>query len=67
MLARVARKKKRLPKDFGALLRSGDLDAAAGCSRNSGEELLYRLSELAVLWVLANPDPLPSPEPAYTR
>jgi hypothetical protein len=27
MLARMPRKKKRLPKDFGATLRSGDLDA----------------------------------------
>jgi hypothetical protein len=35
--------------------------------RNSDEEHIQRLSELAVGWVLANPEPLPAPEPAYTR
>ncbi|WP_041540800.1 ankyrin repeat domain-containing protein [Catenulispora acidiphila] len=35
--------------------------------RNSPEEHIQRLSELAVTWVLANPDPLPVPEPAYAR
>lgn len=40
---------------------------AEGYRRNSPEEHIQRLSELAVSWVLANPDPLPAPEPAYTR
>ncbi|WP_370374121.1 ankyrin repeat domain-containing protein [Catenulispora sp. GP43] len=40
---------------------------AAGYRRNSPEEHIQRLSELAVTWVMANPDPLPAPEPAYLR
>lgn len=40
---------------------------AAGYRRNSPEEHTQRLSELAVTWVIANPDPLPTPEPAYLR
>ena len=40
---------------------------AASYRRNSSEEHAQRLSELAVSWVIANPDPLPAPEPTYTR
>jgi hypothetical protein len=40
---------------------------AAGFRRNGPEEHIQRLSELAVSWVMANPEPLPTPEPAYSR
>lgn len=40
---------------------------AASYRATSDEEHAQRLSELAVTWVLANPGPLPTPEPAYTR
>ena len=40
---------------------------ALNCRRNSPDEHIQRLRELAVWWVLANPEPLPAPEPAYTR
>lgn len=40
---------------------------AAGFRRNAPEEHVQRLSELAVSWVMANPTPLPTPEPAYSR
>lgn len=125
-LARMVRKKKRLPKDFDTTLRSGDLDAmkavfetteldardgahgptalgmsgippelvawlvaegadieatdtyhrtalwqhaalASAYRRDSSEEETQRLSELAVSWVIANPDPLPAPGATYSR
>jgi len=40
---------------------------ALNCRRNSPEEHIQRLSELAVWWVMANPEPLSAPEPAYMR
>ncbi|MBS2534281.1 ankyrin repeat domain-containing protein [Catenulispora sp. NF23] len=40
---------------------------ASAYGRNNPDEHVRRLSELAVRWVLANPDPLPAPEPAYKR
>jgi hypothetical protein len=40
---------------------------AAAYRRTSPEEHIQRLSELAVAWVLLNPDPLPAPEPTYSR
>jgi len=40
---------------------------ATSLRRNSPEEDVQRLSELAVSWVLANPDPLPAPDPDYSR
>jgi len=35
--------------------------------RSSSEEHTQRFCELAVAWVIANPEPLPAPEPTYTR
>lgn len=40
---------------------------ASAYRRTSSEEETQRLSELAVAWVIANPDPLPAPEPTYLR
>ena len=43
--------------DLGGRLRTGAFDQAA----------VDRLTDVSVAWVLANPDPLPLPAPAYKR
>jgi hypothetical protein len=40
---------------------------ATAYGRNNPDEHVQRFSELAVRWVLANPEPLPAPDPAYKR
>lgn len=40
---------------------------ASAYRRDSSEEEIQRLSELAVSWVIANPAPLPAPEATYSR
>lgn len=48
---------------------SGELDTLRRGVRAGDDDgtLLGRLSELAVAWVLANPDPVPLPAPPYAR
>jgi hypothetical protein len=69
----MAQKKKRLVDDFDLIIKSGDFEAfksvfekceidakvPGGITANSDKAALYRLTELTVKWVLANPDPIP--------
>lgn len=53
--------------EFAPSLREEAINLARKISRNSDEELLYRVAELAVAWVEANPLPVALKKPSYKR
>ena len=63
----MPKKRITLPKNFRELAEAKELASNIKAKGDDEDEVIDRLCELAVKWVLQNPNPVPLKKPDYKR